>query len=363
MFGSKAKKQIVDLEQKLAATQAHYETKLAAQQSKLTELQVQVSKQQAAQQLCNDLTSVVLQGTDMLGSIRESMVVNAQALLEEQAKLTEMEEVFAQTYQATDTLKTRALAINTEVNHSAESSAVLAETANKISNFVSVIQGISEQTNLLALNAAIEAARAGEQGRGFAVVAEEVRNLATQAHEASGNISVLVQHVLEQSQTINSSVAESLESTNEVSASSQQIDEVTREVMQHANSMRSVIRRNAASAFLEAVKLDHAVWKNEVYQCVDTQQFDTELSTHRDCRLGQWYYQGRGAQLYSHLRSFGRLESSHEMVHKAGLDALQACASGEQQQAIQALQLMEQSSLEVTNVLTELESEMQANFA
>lgn len=64
----------------------------------------------------------------------------------------------------------------------------LGTAAIEIGKVTEAITEISEQTNLLALNATIEAARAGEAGKGFAVVANEIKELARQTAEATGEI-------------------------------------------------------------------------------------------------------------------------------------------------------------------------------
>ena len=64
----------------------------------------------------------------------------------------------------------------------------LGSSSTEIGEVTKVITEIAQQTNLLALNATIEAARAGEAGKGFAVVANEVKELAKQTSNATGEI-------------------------------------------------------------------------------------------------------------------------------------------------------------------------------
>lgn len=65
----------------------------------------------------------------------------------------------------------------------------LGQAAEAIGLVTETIKAISDKTNLLALNATIEAARAGAAGKGFAVVANEIKELAQQTADATGDIS------------------------------------------------------------------------------------------------------------------------------------------------------------------------------
>ena len=94
------------------------------------------------------------------------------------------------------------------------------ESAQKIEDIITVIDGIAFQTNILALNAAVEAARAGEQGRGFAVVAGEVRSLAQRSAGAAKEIKEL----------ITDSVSKTADGTQQVETAGETMQEIVNSV-------------------------------------------------------------------------------------------------------------------------------------
>ncbi|NUQ78352.1 MAG: globin-coupled sensor protein [Polyangiaceae bacterium] len=82
--------------------------------------------------------------------------------------------------------------IREQVEAIAEKILSLSEQSQKIGDIIASVNEIAEQSKLLALNAAIEAARAGEHGRGFAVVAAEIRSLADQSKQATGQVRKII---------------------------------------------------------------------------------------------------------------------------------------------------------------------------
>lgn len=83
----------------------------------------------------------------------------------------------------------------------------LSENSSRIDAIVGVINDITKRTNLLALNASIIAAQAGEYGRSFGVVADEIRNLSLQTGQSTGEITGIVEDIMNESRAAAANVA------------------------------------------------------------------------------------------------------------------------------------------------------------
>ena len=93
--------------------------------------------------------------------------------------------------------------IGNDMNSIAENIIKLSEKSKAIGEIIASVNDIAEQSNLLAVNAAIEAARAGEHGKGFVVVAQEIKTLAEQSKEATGQVKNILNEIQD---SINTSV-------------------------------------------------------------------------------------------------------------------------------------------------------------
>ena len=113
------------------------------------------------------------------------------------------------------------------------------ESSRKISDIISVIDGIAFQTNILALNAAVEAARAGEQGRGFAVVASEVRSLAGRSADAAKEIKSLINASVERVEQGTALVDQAGTTMTEVVSSIRRVTDIMGEISAASNEQAS----------------------------------------------------------------------------------------------------------------------------
>jgi methyl-accepting chemotaxis protein len=131
-------------------------------------------------------------------------------------------------------------------------------SSRKISDIISVIDGIAFQTNILALNAAVEAARAGEQGRGFAVVASEVRSLAGRSADAAKEIKSLINASVERVEHGSTLVDKAGVTMTEVVSSIKRVTDIMGEI-----SAASTEQSNGVAQVGEAVThMDQATQQN-----------------------------------------------------------------------------------------------------
>ena len=150
------------------------------------------------------------------------------------------------------------------------------------------------------------------------------------------------------------------EQSSDITTSTASIENTANKIVNLSQHMYSVITNSTADSFIQTVKMDHVVWKFEVYQVIlgMSDKSAQNFADHSMCRLGKWYYQGEGSLKYTNYEAFKQIEGPHAEVHKNGLLALTAFAEGNEEETIKRLTLMEDASFKVVDLLSLLSEQI-----
>lgn len=178
-----------------------------------------------------------------------------------------------------------AKSIETVLDSSNQSSAIVEKITNQIeetnqaissiNEAVDLIMDITGQTSLLSLNASIEAARAGQAGRGFAVVADEIKKLSEQSAQGADTIKQVADNIFEKSnesvalvnevreligkeqedisvtkesfEILSKTINDNLVAVSRISEKTKQLDTIKQAIIGNINDLSAISEENAAS--------------------------------------------------------------------------------------------------------------------
>ncbi|OPZ17004.1 MAG: Methyl-accepting chemotaxis protein PctB [candidate division BRC1 bacterium ADurb.BinA364] len=200
---------------------------LAGTSSTITDEAEEMSRQSASVAVATKQTSDAVRG------IAEGASAMSSRIADIAASISQMTVTFGEAAQLCGDGVDVALQARQRASSARALTESLGQASREIGQVVELIGGISARTSLLALNATIESAHAGLAGKGFAVVAKEVKDLAAQTAQATGQIA-------ERIRRIQANTAEAVAAIEGISAIVEQIEAASRSIGASIDSLRAM---------------------------------------------------------------------------------------------------------------------------
>jgi hypothetical protein len=300
----------------------------------------------------------LLKGVPTLEVVRNALLKSSQDLRSEQQAIDELNARNSSARQSLENLVALIGQIDMSVSQNTDSLIQFKCSFGEINKYINDINQLSRQTNLIAINSAIEAAHVGSKGAGFSVIAKEIKFLSEQVNNSANSISALTRAIESSAGNVCEGVADQRPVIERINADLNHVVESIKIVISRSARMQSIISFISTLQFLNTVKLDHVIWKLQVYTLLLDKREDYHVNAHTECRLGKWYYTGEGSNFRQHV-AWQQLEQPHAAVHTSGRRALETFFNHAIPEMTAELEKMEEASHQVVQLLDQLASDIQ----